>query len=129
MKSETIFLLLSVLSFSLLLSSHYLFLTEATRISKIIMPLVLCFKDGGYKLSQETSFEFCKNLDQLRKVKDIDCKLLYRTKEEEEACEALKQAVSAREEDCLDLFLGKKTTSVAENDVEKNCRILEAAIE
>jgi len=78
-------------------------------------------------LSQETSLEFCESLDLLRKTKDVECKLLYQKEEEKEACESLRQMVEARDKDCLNLYLGKKTNSVKGEEVEKNCKILEAA--
>jgi hypothetical protein len=124
MKKEYMFLLFSILSLFLLLYSQYLLTSEIMRIFKIVIPLTLCHKGGLYELTSETSFEFCKKIDSLRSMKEIDCNILYEKEEEKKACENLKQAIENREEDCLNLLLGEKTTSVSKTDIEKDCETI-----
>jgi hypothetical protein len=57
-------------------------------------------------------------------MKEIDCNILYEKEEEKKACENLKQAIENREEDCLNLLLGEKTTSVSKTDIEKDCETI-----
>jgi hypothetical protein len=128
MKIQEIFILLSVLSFSFFLYSQYLLTTEFARITRAIVPLIFCYKDETYMLSEETSPVFCRNINRLRALDDIDCDFLYEDYSEKKACESLKQGLVAREDDCFNMFFGKKTTSVTELEVEKNCEILVKAI-
>lgn len=128
MKIQEIFILLSILSFSLLLYSQYLLTTEFSRITRAIIPFIFCYKDEIYMLSQETSSIFCKNIEGLGTTEDINCDFLYSDELEKSACKSLKQVLEVRKDDCFNMIFGKKTTSVTEIEIEKNCEILIKAI-